>query len=146
MKKATMMRMRLHMLMKTRTSSLTALIVLILSLMSASTAPAAALAQVNQQNGPVNRGPIERIAEGKVVNKTDAVIGGAVVYLKDSRTNSVRTYIADDSGHFRFGGLSQNTDYELWAESHGIRSKSKAISSFNSENNFNFTLKIDAAK
>jgi hypothetical protein len=104
-----------------------------------------ASAQVNQQNGPVNRGPIERIAEGKVVDKAGDPIGGAVVYLKDSRTNAVKTYIADDSGHYRFGNLSQNTDYELWAESSGARSKSKTISSFNSDNHFYFALKVAKA-
>ena len=104
-----------------------------------------AFAQVNQQNGPVNRGPIERIAEGKVVDKAGQPIGGAVVYLKDSRTNAVKTYIADDTGHYRFGNLSQNTDYELWAESSGVRSKSKAISSFNSDNHFYFALKVAKA-
>jgi hypothetical protein len=103
-------------------------------------------AQVNQQNGPVKRGPIERIAEGKVVDKAGDAIGGAVVYLKDSRTNAVKTYIADDSGHYRFGNLSQNTDYELWAESSGVRSKSKVISSFNSDNHFYFALKVSTAK
>ena len=92
------------------------------------------------------RGPIERIVEGQVVNKAGANIGGAVVYLKDSRSNSVKTYIADDDGHFRFGNLSQSTDYQLWADSNGVRSKSREISSFDNENNFHFTLKIDAAK
>ena len=104
-----------------------------------------AFAQVNQQNGPVNRGPIERIAEGQVLDKAGQPIGGAVVYLKDSRTNAVKTYIADDTGHYRFGNLSQNTDYELWAESSGVRSKSKAISSFNSDNHFYFALKVAKA-
>jgi len=105
-----------------------------------------AAAQVNQQNGPVNRGPIERIAEGKVVDKAGNPIGGAVVYLKDSRTNAVKTYIADDAGQYRFGNLSQNTDYELWAESSGVRSKSKTISSFNSDNHFYFTLKVSKSE
>jgi hypothetical protein len=90
--------------------------------------------------------PLERIAQGKVINKTGSAIAGAVVYLKDSRSNAVKTYIADEGGRFRFGDLSQNTDYELWAESNGVRSKSKSISSFDSESNFNFTLKVDAAK
>jgi hypothetical protein len=144
MKKATMMKMRHSMLIMKRTSSLAALIILALALAPAM--PAKVVAQINQQNGPVNRGPQERIAEGKVVNKTGVAIGGAVVFLKNSRSNSVKTYIADDSGHFRFGELAQDTDYELWAESNGVRSKSKGISSFDSENNFYFTLKVDAAR
>jgi Carboxypeptidase regulatory-like domain len=139
-----MMKMRPFMLITKKTSSLNALIILVLALAPAM--PANALAQINQQNGPVNRGPQERIAEGKVVNKTGVAIGGAVVFLKNSRSNSVKTYIADDSGHFRFGELAQDTDYELWAESNGVRSKSREISSFDSENNFYFTLKVDSTK
>ena len=92
------------------------------------------------------RGPVERVVEGKVVDKSGDNIGGAVVYLKDSRSNAVKTYIADEDGRFRFGNLSQNTDYRLWADSNGIRSKAREISSFDNENNFHFTLKIDAPK
>jgi len=90
--------------------------------------------------------PRERIAEGKVVNKDGAPIGGAVVYLKNSRSNDVRTYIADDDGHYRFGELSQDTDYEIWAESNTVRSKSREISSFDNENKFYFVLKVGVAK
>jgi hypothetical protein len=92
------------------------------------------------------RGPVERVVEGKVVDKTGENIGGAVVYLKDARSNAVKTYIADEDGRFRFGNLSQNTDYRIWADSNGIHSKAREISSFNSENNFHFTLKIDVTK
>ena len=148
MKKDTMMKMRHPASLTKKTSSLTALTPLALSLALSLglAAPSAATAQINHQNGPVNRGPIDRIAQGEVVDKAGTVLGGAVVYLKNSRTNAVKTYIADGEGHFRFGQLSQNTDYELWAESNGVRSKSKVISSFNSENQFNFTLKVDATK
>ena len=150
-----MMKMRPCLSVMKRTNNRSALAIITLPFLSLSMAvlplaggvmPAAAAAQTNQQNGPVNRGPIERIAEGKVVNKAGAPLGGAVVYLKDSHSNAVKTYIADDSGHFRFGQLSQDTDYELWAESNGQRSKSKEISSFDSQNNFYFTLKVDTAK
>ena len=100
--------------------------------------PLAAKAQKNR--------PIERIAEGKVVGKDGNPIGGAVVYLKNSRSNAVRTYIADDDGHFRFGELSQDTDYEIWAESNAVRSKSRSISSFDNENKFFFVLKVNSTK
>jgi hypothetical protein len=86
--------------------------------------------------------PKQRTIDGKVVNKADAVLPGSVVYLKDTRTNAVKTYICDDTGHFHFGQLSQNTDYELWADSNGVKSKSKSISSFDDKNSFVFTLTI----
>jgi len=90
--------------------------------------------------------PIQRVVDGKVISKSDASIAGAVVYLKDSKSLAIKTVITDEAGVFHFGQLSQNTDYEIWATSNGIRSKSKAISSFDSKNNYNFTLKVDAGK
>jgi hypothetical protein len=89
------------------------------------------------------RAPQERTAEGSVVGKTDAAVPGAIVYLKDTKSNTVKTYIADKDGHFRFGELSQNSDYELWAESDGLRSKHKGISYLSSKNDYHFTLKLE---
>lgn len=151
-----MMKMRPHMLPMKKTNSLTALSVFSFSLALLLLAPNPLAAQEiggqsiggqsNVQNGPVNRGPVERVATGKIVNKDGSPIGGAVAYLKDSRTDSVKTYIADQNGNFRFGNLSQNTDYELWAESNGVRSKSREISSFDNENKFYFVFKVNAVK
>jgi Carboxypeptidase regulatory-like domain len=92
------------------------------------------------------RGPVRRTIEGRVHDKNDAPVKGAVVYLKDSRTLAVKSFISDDEGTFHFGQLSQNTDYELYAEFDGKRSKSKSVSSFDNKNDFNFTLKIDVGK
>jgi hypothetical protein len=91
-------------------------------------------------------GAAQRVLQGKVVDKADAAIRGAVVYLKDSHTLSVRSYITDDGGTYRFGQLAQNTDYEIWAESNGRKSGNKSISSFDSKKEFTFTLKIDTTK
>jgi len=84
-----------------------------------------------------------RIVQGKVVDKAGAGLKGATVYLKDDHTLAVKSYIAADDGSYRFGQLTQNTDYELWAESAGKKSSVKSISSFDSRKEFDFTLKID---
>jgi hypothetical protein len=84
----------------------------------------------------------DRTVDGKVVNKAEAVLAGSVVYLKDTKSLSVKTYICDEEGHFHFGSLSQNTDYELWATSNGTKSNTKSISSFDDKNSYYFVLTV----
>jgi hypothetical protein len=105
----------------------------------------ALVASVSQQESAFaqDRGPVQRVVSGKVISKSDSPLKGAVVYLKDDHTNAVKSFIADDGGGYRFGQLSQNTDYEIWAESNGKKSPVKTISSFDSKNSFMINLKID---
>lgn len=109
-------------------------------LVAAPVVPGAATAMAEQ------RGPAQRVVSGKVVDKGDTPLKGSVVYLKDDKTLAVKSFIADDAGGFRFGQLSQTTDYELWAELNGKKSNTRTISSFDSKNEFVMNLKIDTAK
>ena len=88
------------------------------------------------------RGPEQRIVQGKVVDGKNAAVNGAVVYLKDDHSLAVKSYITDGDGTYRFGQLAQSTDYEIWAESSGKKSAVKSISSFDSKNQFFINLKI----
>ena len=90
-----------------------------------------------------DRAPAQRVVQGKVVDGANAPIKGAVVYLKDSRSLAVKSYFSDDQGEYRFGQLSQNSDYELWAENDGKKSAVKTISSFDSKATFHINLKIE---
>ena len=89
------------------------------------------------------RGTAQRVVHGKVEDKDGAGVKGAVVYLKDGRTNSVKSAIADEQGEFRFVQLSLNTDYDIWAQSDSRKSGTKSISSFDSKADITVTLKID---
>ena len=86
---------------------------------------------------------VQRIVTGKVMTKDSQPVKNAVVYLKDDHTLSVKSFISDDNGGFRFGQLSQATDYELWAEADGKKTGVKTISSFETKNALTINLKMD---
>lgn len=92
---------------------------------------------------PIAAQTAQRIVTGKVTTKDSQPVKNAVVYLKDDHTLSVKSFISDDSGGFRFGQLSQATDYELWAEADGKKSGVKTISSFETKNALTINLKMD---
>src|SRR5882724_11890607 len=73
-----------------------------------------------------------RTLTGTVVDKEENPLSGSVVYLKNTKTLAVKSFIADDSGGFRFTALSPNADYEVYAEFNGQRSSTKTLSSFDS--------------
>jgi hypothetical protein len=87
-----------------------------------------------------------RSVHGIISDKAETPIPAAVVFLKNTRTNAVRSYIADDTGNYRFSGLDPNTDYELHAEKDGAKSPTRTISSFESRKEIVVNLKIDTKK
>jgi len=90
--------------------------------------------------------PELRTVEGTVCNKEGAPIQGAVVYLQDSKSLTVKSYLSDAEGHFHFRQLSMSADFDLWAELNGERSKTKNISQFNSKTDLSFKLELPVSK
>jgi hypothetical protein len=74
-----------------------------------------------------------RSVEGKVYSAQSTPIGSAVVYLLDTKTNNVKSFISTQDGSYRFGQLSTDIDYQIWAEFKGQKSDKRTISSFNSK-------------
>ena len=93
-----------------------------------------------------NIGQSVRVVQGVVRTETDQAQQNAVVYLQDQKSLEVRTYITEADGRYRFGQLSSEVDYQLWAEFKGHKSKTRSISSFDSKKQFIFDLKVDASK
>jgi hypothetical protein len=92
----------------------------------------AAIAQ-NQANKTV---------EGKVIGSDNSPLSGAIVYLQDSKTNGIRSFISTADGSYRFGQVSSDIDYQIWAQYKNAKSNTKTISSFDSRKQVNIELKI----
>jgi Carboxypeptidase regulatory-like domain len=80
--------------------------------------------------------------QGKVFDGADQPITGAIVYLKNSRNNDVKTYLSEKDGSYRFAGLSADTDYTVWAAYHGKKGDNKTVSSFDSRKLVYLDLKV----
>jgi hypothetical protein len=93
-----------------------------------------------------NREAQLRTVHGLVIDKSENPISGSVVFLKNMRTNTVRSSYTDETGGYRFSGLDPNADYELHAEKEGAKSATRTVSSFDSRKDILLNLKIDKKK
>ena len=87
-----------------------------------------------------------RTVHGVVQDKSENLVSEAVVFLKNTRTNVVRSSYTDNTGKYRFSGLDPNADYEIHAEKEGSQSGTHTVSSFDSRKDLTLNLKIDKKK
>lgn len=86
---------------------------------------------------------VGRLLFGKVLDPQDNPLPDAVVYVTDTRTRAVKTYIVGSDGSYRFPALSTSVDYEVYAQYKGHRSDTKSVSQFDDRSQVNMNLKID---
>jgi Carboxypeptidase regulatory-like domain len=87
-----------------------------------------------------------KTVRGVVLDKSDNPVNAGVVFLKNVRTNQVRSNITNDRGDYRFSGIDPNAEYELYAEKDGAKSQTRNISSFDSRMDIVLNLKLDRKK
>jgi hypothetical protein len=83
-----------------------------------------------------------RLLLGKVLDQQDNPVANSVVYLTNTRTHAVKTYIVGQDGTYRFPGLS-TMDYEVYAQYNGHKSDTKSVSQFDDRPQVYIDLKID---
>jgi Carboxypeptidase regulatory-like domain len=101
-----------------------------------------ALPAANATEPPQRGGQESRTLVGHVVDRQEAPVAKAIVYLKNTKTLAIKTYISEQDGSYRFPALATNVDYEVYAEYQGARSDSKTLSGFDSRKQANITLKL----
>jgi hypothetical protein len=87
-----------------------------------------------------------KVLHGSVIDKSENPVPSSVIYLKNVKSQAVKTYIADDSGNYRFSGLDPNVDYEIHAEHDDMTSSVRTVSSFDSRRDIEVTLKLSKKK
>ena len=90
-----------------------------------------------------DKGDAGRLLTGRVIDKQDAPLASAVVYLANTRTRAVKTFIVGQDGNYRFPALSPNIDYEVYAQYQGHKSDTKNVSQFDTRPTVNINLRID---
>ena len=84
-----------------------------------------------------------RLLYGKVLDPQDNPLPDAVVYVTNTRTRGVKTYIVGLDGSYRFPALSSAIDYEIYAQYKGHKSDTKSVSQFDDRSQVYLDLRID---
>jgi hypothetical protein len=84
-----------------------------------------------------------RLLTGKVLDSGDSPLPNAVVYLTNTRTRAVKTYIVGPDGAYRFPALQPTIDYEVYAQYKNRKSGTKTVSQFDDRQQVYISLKID---
>jgi hypothetical protein len=84
-----------------------------------------------------------RLLTGKVLDGSDNPLPNAVVYLTNTHTRSVKTYIVGPEGTYRFPALEPSIDYEVYAQYNNRKSGTKTVSQFDDRSQVYISLKVD---
>src|SRR5881227_1865185 len=89
---------------------------------------------------------VGRLLFGKVLDHQDNPVIDAVVYVTNTRTRAIKTYIVGKDGTYRFPALSTAVDYEVYAQFNGKKSDTKSVSQFDDRSQVYVVLKVDPRK
>ncbi len=90
-----------------------------------------------------DKGPTTRTLMGHVANAGETPLADAVVYLTNTKSADIRTYIADKEGAFHFSALAPNVDYQIYAKFKDHKSDVKTLSQFDNRPQVIVNLRID---
>ncbi len=117
-------------------------LVILLSIVMAGL-PTPAVAAPGQLFGRDNKKDTTRLLLGKVLDGSDNPLPNAVVYLTNTHTRAVKTYIIGSDGEYRFPGLQPNIDYEVYAQYNNHKSGTKTVSQFDDRTQVYISFKIN---
>jgi hypothetical protein len=115
----------------------------LLVVLSATVLSTVVLAAPPPQFGNSSKPDKTRLLTGKVLDGGDNPLPNAVVYLTNTRTRSVKTYIVGPDGAYRFPALLPTIDYEVYAQYNNRKSGTKTVSQFDDRPQVYISLKVE---
>ncbi len=83
-----------------------------------------------------------RVVRGTVLDAKSQPLAGAIVFLQNQKTKTIRSYTSDPQGHFNFAQVDMTQDFNIWAEKGDKKSATKIVSSWDARKDFVIDLKI----
>ncbi|MGD1213606.1 MAG: carboxypeptidase-like regulatory domain-containing protein [Terriglobales bacterium] len=114
----------------------------LLVMLSATVFSTLVLAAPAPQFGRSSKEDKTRLLTGKVLDSGENPLPNAVVYLTNTHTRSVKTYIVGPDGAYRFPALQPSIDYEVYAQYNNRKSGTKTVSQFDDRSQVYISLKI----
>ena len=116
----------------------------LLVMLSASVFSTLVMAAPAPQFGRSSKEDKTRLLTGKVLDSGENPLPNAVVYLTNTHTRSVKTYIVGPDGAYRFPALQPSIDYEVYAQYDNRKSHTKTVSQFDDRQQVYISLKINS--
>jgi hypothetical protein len=92
---------------------------------------------------PKHKEDAGRALNGRVFDHDEQMLPNSVVYLTNTRTKVVKSYIVGVDGSYHFPALTPNVDYEVYAQFKGQKSDTKTLSQFDDRAEVSINLKVD---
>src|SRR5579863_6223289 len=86
---------------------------------------------------------VGRLLFGKVLDPQDNPLPDAIVYVTNTRTRAVKTYIVSTDGTYRFPAHSTAVDYEVYPQYKGHKRDTKSVSQFDDRPQVYLDLKVN---
>src|SRR5579885_3400815 len=74
-----------------------------------------------------------RNVTGQVLTKSDAPLPEAIVYLKNTKTLTIKSFITEKDGGYRFQAPPKSVDYEISADNGGKKFSKRLIFSLKTQ-------------
>jgi Carboxypeptidase regulatory-like domain len=84
----------------------------------------------------------ERTVTGTVFGPKSNPVSGAIVFLQNQKSKTIRSYTSDNEGHFNFAQVDMTQDFDLWAEKGSLKSAVRVVSSWDSRKDWVGELKL----